>query len=186
MLKGLLFRSVGLIGFTGENHPRAVLLGSKRCWPTIDASDPVDLLNDAIDELGHSQPELADLPGSRSRAFEALDCCGPLTVEMIQDQRSLEDPARSSGEPSRLIARACRADVRRSRHSPLTLSLRDHRHRQTSRDRYGRNARYPFRHEYDQDDGYQYQLVHCRLQKISLQAHLVLNEAGPRPRGTEG
>ena len=32
--------------------------------------DPVDVLHYAIDELGHSQAELADILGSRSRASE--------------------------------------------------------------------------------------------------------------------
>src|SRR5580698_1691703 len=53
-------------------------------WPSIDdTSDPVDLLNYAIEELGHSQAELADLLGSRSRASELLNRRRPLTVEMI-------------------------------------------------------------------------------------------------------
>jgi HTH-type transcriptional regulator / antitoxin HigA len=37
-------------------------------WPVTDASDPIDLLHFAISDLGHSQAELADLLGSRSRA----------------------------------------------------------------------------------------------------------------------
>jgi len=41
-------------------------------WPNVDASDPIDLLNYAIEELGHSQAELAELLGSRSRASELL------------------------------------------------------------------------------------------------------------------
>jgi HTH-type transcriptional regulator/antitoxin HigA len=52
-------------------------------WPNIDASDPIDLLNYAIEELGHSQAELAELLGSRSRASELLNRRRPLTVEMI-------------------------------------------------------------------------------------------------------
>jgi HTH-type transcriptional regulator/antitoxin HigA len=52
-------------------------------WPSVDASDPVDLLNYAIEELGHSQAELAELLGSRSRASELLNRRRPLTVEMI-------------------------------------------------------------------------------------------------------
>ncbi|SEI07281.1 helix-turn-helix domain-containing protein [Tardiphaga sp. OK245] len=52
-------------------------------WPSVDASDPVDLLNYAIDELGHTQAELAELLGSRSRASELLNRRRPLTVEMI-------------------------------------------------------------------------------------------------------
>jgi HTH-type transcriptional regulator/antitoxin HigA len=52
-------------------------------WPLVDASDPIDVLNYAIDELGHSQAELAELLGSRSRASELLNRRRPLTVEMI-------------------------------------------------------------------------------------------------------
>ena len=52
-------------------------------WPDRDNSDPIDLLHYAIDELGHSQAELAELLGSRSRASELLSRRRPLTVEMI-------------------------------------------------------------------------------------------------------
>jgi HTH-type transcriptional regulator/antitoxin HigA len=52
-------------------------------WPIVEGSDPIDVLNYAIDELGHSQAELADLLGSRSRASEILNRRRPLTVEMI-------------------------------------------------------------------------------------------------------
>ena len=52
-------------------------------WPNVDASDPIDLLNYAIDELGHTQAELAELLGSRSRASELLNRRRALTVEMI-------------------------------------------------------------------------------------------------------
>jgi len=38
-------------------------------WPNTDVSDPIDLLTYAIEELGHSQAELAELLGSRSRAL---------------------------------------------------------------------------------------------------------------------
>ncbi len=56
-----------------------------RRWP-IDAGerfDPVDVLHYAIDELGHTQTELAELLGSRSRASEILSRRRALTVEMI-------------------------------------------------------------------------------------------------------
>jgi HTH-type transcriptional regulator/antitoxin HigA len=46
--------------------------------------DPVDVLRYAIDELGHTQAELADILGSRSRASEVLGRRRPLTLEMIQ------------------------------------------------------------------------------------------------------
>lgn len=54
-------------------------------WPVeIDiAFDPIDVLHYAIEELGHSQTELAELLGSRSRASEILARRRALTVEMI-------------------------------------------------------------------------------------------------------
>ena len=56
-----------------------------RRWPIeIDETfDPVDVLRYAIDELGHTQAELATLLGSRSRASEVLARRRALTVEMI-------------------------------------------------------------------------------------------------------
>ncbi|MFC0243399.1 helix-turn-helix domain-containing protein [Rhodopseudomonas telluris] len=54
-------------------------------WPLAidDSFDPVDVLRYAIDELGHTQSELAQLLGSRSRASEVLARRRALTVEMI-------------------------------------------------------------------------------------------------------
>jgi HTH-type transcriptional regulator / antitoxin HigA len=54
-------------------------------WPIeIDETfDPVDVLRYAIDELGHTEAELAELLGSRSRASEVLARRRALTVEMI-------------------------------------------------------------------------------------------------------
>jgi len=54
-------------------------------WPIeIDADfDPIDVLHYAIDEFGHTQAELAELLGSRSRASEVLARRRALTVEMI-------------------------------------------------------------------------------------------------------
>ncbi|MBV8103137.1 MAG: helix-turn-helix domain-containing protein [Hyphomicrobiales bacterium] len=54
-------------------------------WPIdLDENfDPIDVLNHAIDELGHTQAELADILGSRSRASEILSRRRALTVEMI-------------------------------------------------------------------------------------------------------
>ena len=56
-----------------------------RRWPiAIDGTfDPIDVLRYAIDELGHTQAELADLLGSRPRASEVLSRRRALTVEMI-------------------------------------------------------------------------------------------------------
>ena len=54
-------------------------------WPIAidEPRDPVDALRYAIEELGHSQAELAELLGSRSRASEILSRRRALTVEMI-------------------------------------------------------------------------------------------------------
>jgi HTH-type transcriptional regulator / antitoxin HigA len=58
----------------------------ERRWPPRSRRrfDPVDVLRYAIEELGHSQAELADILGSRSRASEVLARRRPLTLEMIQ------------------------------------------------------------------------------------------------------
>jgi HTH-type transcriptional regulator/antitoxin HigA len=53
-------------------------------WPTDDSMDPITLLHFAIDELGHTQPELAELLGSRSRASEILNRKRPLSIDMIR------------------------------------------------------------------------------------------------------
>ena len=57
----------------------------EKLWPIdIDENfDPIDVLNHAIEEIGHTQAELADLLGSRSRASEILSRRRALTVEMI-------------------------------------------------------------------------------------------------------
>jgi len=54
-------------------------------WPikTVTRFDPIDVLNYAIDELGHTQAELGELLHSRSRASEILSRRRPLTVDMI-------------------------------------------------------------------------------------------------------
>jgi len=56
-----------------------------RRWPleSSERFDPVDVLRFAIEELGHTQSELAELLGSRSRASEILARRRALTVEMI-------------------------------------------------------------------------------------------------------
>jgi HTH-type transcriptional regulator / antitoxin HigA len=56
-----------------------------RRWPieTDESFDPIDVLRYAIDELGHTQAELAELLGSRSRVSEVLSRRRALTVEMI-------------------------------------------------------------------------------------------------------
>ena len=54
-------------------------------WPieSNESFDPIDVLHYAIEELGHSQSELAELLGSRSRASEILTRRRALTVDMI-------------------------------------------------------------------------------------------------------
>lgn len=54
-------------------------------WPSdlAESFDPVDVLSYAIEELGHTQAELAELLGSRSRASEVLSRRRALTVDMI-------------------------------------------------------------------------------------------------------
>lgn len=51
---------------------------------SIPEAGPVDVLRYAIDELGHTQAELASLLGSKSRASEILSGKRRLTLEMIQ------------------------------------------------------------------------------------------------------
>ena len=50
----------------------------------VPESDPVELLHFAIDEMGRSQTELAELLGSRSRASEILNRKRPLNLEQIR------------------------------------------------------------------------------------------------------
>jgi HTH-type transcriptional regulator/antitoxin HigA len=54
-------------------------------WPIDihDSFDPIDVLSYAIEDLGHTQAELAELLGSRSRASEILSRRRALTVDMI-------------------------------------------------------------------------------------------------------
>jgi HTH-type transcriptional regulator / antitoxin HigA len=54
-------------------------------WPIdVDQNfDPIDVLHYAVEELGHTQAELAELLGSRSRASEVLSRRRVLTVDMI-------------------------------------------------------------------------------------------------------
>jgi HTH-type transcriptional regulator / antitoxin HigA len=58
----------------------------ERHWPLPGRSrfDPVDVLHYAIEELGHTQADLARIIGSRARASEILARRRPLTLSMIQ------------------------------------------------------------------------------------------------------
>lgn len=72
-------------------------------WPIEEPKwDPIDVLKYAIDELGHTQAELANLLGSRSRASEILNRHRALTVEMIyriNERRKI---------PAELLVRPCK------------------------------------------------------------------------------
>lgn len=58
-------------------------------WPIDEPEwDPVDVLQYAIDELGHTQAELGHILNSRSRASEILNRDRTLTLEMV---RSISD-----------------------------------------------------------------------------------------------
>jgi HTH-type transcriptional regulator/antitoxin HigA len=52
-------------------------------WTAKDL-DPIDMLEYAFTEAGHSQAELAALLGSRSRASEIMARKRPLTLDMIR------------------------------------------------------------------------------------------------------
>jgi HTH-type transcriptional regulator/antitoxin HigA len=58
----------------------------ERRWPLPSRRrfDPIDVLRYAIEELGHTQAELAKIIGSRARASEILSRRRPLTLQMIQ------------------------------------------------------------------------------------------------------
>ena len=55
-------------------------------WPVEaeESFDPIDVLRYSIDEFGHTQAELGELLGSRSRASEILSRRRALTVDMIR------------------------------------------------------------------------------------------------------
>jgi len=81
----------------------------ERRWPIKSRRrfDPVDVLHYAIEELGHSQAELADILGSRSRASEVLARRRPLTLEMIQKINAIwKIPADLLVQPYRVVATA--------------------------------------------------------------------------------
>ena len=81
----------------------------ERRWPLRSRRrfDPVDVLRYAIEELGHSQADLADILGSRSRASEVLARRRPLTLEMIQKiHASWKIPADLLVQPYRIDATA--------------------------------------------------------------------------------
>jgi HTH-type transcriptional regulator / antitoxin HigA len=86
----------------------------ERRWPLKSQRrfDPVDVLHYAIKEFGHSQAELADILGSRSRASEVLARRRPLTLEMIQKiTASRKIPADLLVQPYRVCSDASRGIV---------------------------------------------------------------------------
>jgi HTH-type transcriptional regulator/antitoxin HigA len=81
----------------------------ERRWPLRSRRrfDPVDVLRYAIEELGHTQAQLGDILGSRSRASEVLARRRPLTLEMIQKiNASWKFPADLLVQPYRVPATA--------------------------------------------------------------------------------
>ncbi|PXW65973.1 helix-turn-helix domain-containing protein [Methylobacterium sp. B4] len=56
----------------------------ERAHHPVPESDPVEILQFAIGEMGRSQVELAELLGSRSRASEILNRKRPLNLEQIR------------------------------------------------------------------------------------------------------
>jgi HTH-type transcriptional regulator / antitoxin HigA len=79
----------------------------ERRWPIapLKRFDPVDVLDYAIAELGHTQAELAELLGSRSRASEVLARKRALNVEMIHKiSEAWKIPAELLVRPYRLKA----------------------------------------------------------------------------------
>ncbi len=50
----------------------------------VPEADPVQILHFAIEDMGRSQSELADILGSKSRASEILNRRRPLTLDMIR------------------------------------------------------------------------------------------------------
>jgi HTH-type transcriptional regulator / antitoxin HigA len=80
----------GAAAGTGEGDKLEMLVAlvesyEARRWPIESDTkfDPIDVLNYAIEELGHTQSELAELLDSRSRASEILSRRRALTVDMI-------------------------------------------------------------------------------------------------------
>jgi HTH-type transcriptional regulator/antitoxin HigA len=80
--------------FDGEPQPgseegdRFELLGllireyEEKAW-AVEPGDPVDVLRFAIEDMGRSQAELAQILGSRSRASEILNRKRALTLDMV-------------------------------------------------------------------------------------------------------
>ena len=77
-------------------------------WPIKPARwSPIDVLRYAIDEMGHTQAELAKVIGSRSRASEVLARRRALTVDMIHAiSKAWKIPADLLVKPYKLVEMA--------------------------------------------------------------------------------
>src|SRR5260370_16850085 len=66
----------------------------ERRWPLRSPRrfDPVDVLRYAIEELGHTQAQLPDILGSRSRASHVLARRPPLTLATLQPPTATPKP----------------------------------------------------------------------------------------------
>ena len=88
-LRSRTLNPLGARGIGGERRLDVLLALAEayedKRWP-IDMDenfDPIDVLNHPIDEFGHTQAELAELLGSRSRASEILSRRRALTVDIF-------------------------------------------------------------------------------------------------------
>jgi len=77
-------------------------------WPVPELNwDPVDVLYYAINEMGHTQTELAEIFGSRPRASEILARHRALTVDMIHRiSEAWKIPANLLVKPYRVLEAA--------------------------------------------------------------------------------
>lgn len=93
-----------------------------RRWPVAEPDwDPVDVLRHAIDEMGHTQSELAEILGSRSRASEVLARRRALTLEMV---RRIHDRWKM---PAELLIRPYKLRRKRVARSPKARRKADRR-----------------------------------------------------------
>lgn len=71
----------------------------------IPMADPIEVMHFAIESLGRSQKELADVLGSKSRASEILNRQRPLTLDMIRAiSEAWHLPIASLVAPYRLVS----------------------------------------------------------------------------------
>jgi len=81
-----------------------VVAYEEKRWP-VEPLDPVETILGCMDLNGYTQPDLAKLLGSRSRASEVLNRKRPLTLEMIQKLHDAwKIPAELLIKPYKLVA----------------------------------------------------------------------------------